>query len=73
MRINADDVDPMPDDDELNDDQLDDPIPLASTIALPPFPTDSLPEPSANMVRAISEACQVDPAMPGVSALSVLS
>ncbi|KMO79884.1 MULTISPECIES: YfjI family protein [Mycolicibacterium] len=73
MRINADDVDPMPDDDELNDDQLDDPIPLASTIALPPFPTDSLPEPYANMVRAISEACQVDPAMPGVSALSVLS
>jgi hypothetical protein len=72
MRINADDIDPMPED-QQHDDGQDDPIPLTATVELPQFPIDSLSEPYAEMVRSVSEACQVDPAMPGVSVLSALS
>ncbi|HTX95101.1 MAG TPA: YfjI family protein [Mycobacterium sp.] len=50
-----------------------DPIPLTQTVPIPPFPIDSLPKPIADMVRAVSESTQTDPAMPGTCALSVLS
>jgi hypothetical protein len=49
------------------------PIPLTQLVKIPAFPVDSLPEPISKMVWAISEATQTDPAMPGTSALSVLS
>ena len=51
----------------------DDPIPLTRTVPIPPFPTDALPGPIADMVTALAEATQTDPGMPGTSALSVLS
>ena len=50
-----------------------DPIPLTQRVKVQPFPVDSLPKPIADMVHAVSEATQTDPAMPGTSALSVLS
>jgi replicative DNA helicase len=62
--INPNDVEPMPDPD---------PIPLTDKAEIPPFPVDSLPEPIAAMVKAVAEATQTDPAMPGTSALSALS
>jgi replicative DNA helicase len=69
--IDAATVDPMPDE---GDDRFEsDPIPLTQTVALPPFPVDALPEPIADMVRAVSEATQTDPAMAATSALSALS
>lgn len=37
------------------------------------FPVDAIPKPYHSMVKAVAEACQVDPAMPAVSILSVLS
>jgi replicative DNA helicase len=49
------------------------PIPLSDPVVLPPFPTDSLPEPIAAMVSAVAEATQTDEAMAGTSALSVLA
>ncbi|MGV0790485.1 YfjI family protein [Mycolicibacterium sp. XJ1819] len=51
----------------------DGPIPLARVVELPPFPIDSMPAPIADMVRAVAEATQTDPAMAGTSALSALS
>ena len=69
--IDADTVDPMPETDETLFDG--DPIPLTQPVTIPPFPVDSLPEPIAEMVHAVSEATQTDPAMPATSALSVLS
>ena len=69
--IDAATVDPMPDED---DDRFEgDPIPLTQAVAVPPFPVDALPAPIANMVRALSEATQTDPAMAATSALSALS
>jgi hypothetical protein len=50
-----------------------DPIPLTQTVVVPPFPVDALPTPFAEMVRALSEATQTDPAMAATSALSALS
>lgn len=57
-------VDPMP---------FDEPVPLTDPVPMPPFPVDALPTEIAAMVDAVAEATQTDPAMPGTSALSVLS
>jgi hypothetical protein len=65
MRVN----DKMPEDDLFDGD----PIPLTQTTPIPAFPVDALPGPIAEMVYAVSEATQTDPAMPAVSALSALS
>ena len=62
--IDADSVPPMPDPD---------PIPLAQKVDIPPFPVDQLPEPIADMVNALAEATQTDPAMAATSALSTIS
>jgi hypothetical protein len=50
-----------------------DPIPLTDKAAAPAFPVGSLPKPIADMVCAVAEATQTDPAMAGTSALSALS
>jgi hypothetical protein len=42
-------------------------------VTLPAFPIDALPEPVAEMVRAVSEFTQTDPAMAATAGLSVLS
>jgi replicative DNA helicase len=65
----------VPSDDAVDGADLfdDDPVPLARCVQLPPFPVDRLPAPIAEMVRAVSEATQTDPAMAGTSALSALS
>ncbi len=73
MRINANDVPPMPDADQLDEDQLDDPTPLVAAVGMPPFPVDSLPAAYAEMVASVAEACQVDAAMPASAALAALS
>jgi replicative DNA helicase len=66
----ANEVPPMPPDDGA----LDEPIPLTDPAPLPPFPVDALPAPAvADMVNAVAEATQTDPAMAGTSALSALS
>jgi hypothetical protein len=67
--INVDDVHAMSEDEMPGDD----PVPLTRSVQLPPFAVDSLPEPIADMVRAVSEATQTDPAMPATCALSALS
>lgn len=59
-----DDVDPLPDPE---------PIPLTQSAPIPPFPVDAFPETIADMVDAVAEATQTDPAMPAASALSTLS
>ena len=51
----------------------DKPIPLIQKITIPAFPVDSLPSVIADMVHAVSEATQTDPAMAGTSALSTLA
>jgi hypothetical protein len=56
-----------------DDDTDPEPIPLTPHIKLPEFPVDQLPGPIAEMVTAVAEATQTDPAMAGTSALSVLS
>jgi replicative DNA helicase len=58
---------------ELGDAAHEEPIPLTGAVDLPPFPVDSLPKPLAEMVEAVAEVTQTDPAMSGVSLLSVLS
>jgi hypothetical protein len=68
--IDADSVPPMTDTADLFDG---DPIPLTRTVPIPAFPVDSLPGPVAEMVHAVTEATQTDPAMPAVSAISALS
>lgn len=50
-----------------------DPIPLTQAAEIQPFPVQALPDAIANMVEAVAEATQTDPAMAGTSALSVLS
>src|SRR4051794_32339361 len=50
-----------------------DPIPLAPTRAAPDFPVEDLPPAFRDMVEAVAEATQPDPAMPAVSALTVLA
>ncbi len=70
--IDAESVDPMPEEDD--GDRFDsEPVPLTQAVVLPPFPVEALPTPFANMVRALSEATQTDPAMAATSALSALS
>jgi hypothetical protein len=69
--INANSVPPCPQPDEALFDG--DPIPLTQPATIPAFPIESLPEPIAEMVRAVSEATQTDSAMAATSALSVLS
>jgi hypothetical protein len=62
------------DDENVEDNPFDaDPIPLTHRVDIPEFPVDALPAPYAEMVNAISEFTQTDPAMPATSALSVLS
>lgn len=64
-------VDPMSStDEELFDG---DPIPLTQTVPIPAFPVDMLPGPIAEMVHALAEATQTDPAMAATSALSALA
>ncbi|HME78913.1 MAG TPA: YfjI family protein [Mycobacterium sp.] len=70
--INADGVQPM-DDIPTPDETPEPPVPLTARVPIPAFPTDALPPPIADMVGAIAEATQTDPAMAGVSALSALS
>lgn len=48
-------------------------IPLKPKYKATPFPVESIPEPYQSMVQATAEACQVDPAMPGVTMLSVFA
>ena len=57
-------IDPLPDEP---------PVPLTNTAPLPPFPVDALPGAISDMVHAVAEATQTDPAMPATSALSALS
>jgi replicative DNA helicase len=62
------------DDENVADSQFDgDPIPLSHRVDIPAFPVDALPAAYAEMVCAVSEATQTDPAMPATSALSALS
>lgn len=49
------------------------PIPLVPNLVEVHFPVDALPPTVAAMVHAVAEAAQVDVAMPGVSALTVLA
>lgn len=49
------------------------PIPVGRRYKDIPFPVESLPEPFAAMVTAVAEATQTDPAMAGVSCLTVLA
>lgn len=51
----------------------DQPEPLTRAVDVPAFPVQSLPAAIANMVQAVSEATQTDPAMAGTSALSALA
>jgi replicative DNA helicase len=81
--IDADTVEPMPDCDSQvkvytdttadSNGRADSPIPLTQTVTIPTFAVNSLPEPIAKMVQAVSEATQTDPAMAGTSALSALA
>jgi replicative DNA helicase len=52
---------------------LDGPVPLTVLSPVPPFPVGALPKVIAEMVAAVSEAMQTDPAMAGTCAISVLS
>jgi hypothetical protein len=64
------------DEQDKSDEQADDdsePVPLTQTVGVPPWPGDALPRPIADMVDAVAEATQTDPAMPATSALSALS
>jgi replicative DNA helicase len=81
--IDAKTVEPMPESDphaKADTDAQDDspgladyPIPLTQAITIPGFPVDALPDAIAEMVHAVSEATQTDPAMAGTSALSALA
>jgi replicative DNA helicase len=71
--IDADSVDPMSDDELPGAPSDEEPIPLAQKVEIPPFPVKELPKPIADMVHAVAEATQTDPAMAGTSALSALS
>ena len=46
---------------------------MTHPVTIPTFPVDSLPEPIAKMVGAVSHATQTDPAMAATSALSALA
>ena len=49
------------------------PTPLTYRVKVPDFPVDDLPKPVADMVNAVAEATQTDPAMAATSALSALA
>ena len=69
-------TDPPPDDDDvppMDSPPLDEPVPLTDPVPMPTFPVDAFPTEIAGMVEAVAEATQTDSAMPGTSALSVLS
>jgi len=70
--IDADDVSPM-DYPENQQELTDEPVPLTEPVTMPSFPVDALPKPVADMVYAVAEVTQTDPAMAGTSALGVLS
>jgi hypothetical protein len=70
--IDADSAEAMSDD-EMPDPPEDAPIPLTQQVYIPPFPVDELPKSIGDMVAAVAEATQTDPAMAATSALSVLS
>lgn len=55
------------------DGEKSEPIPLTYVVPIPPFPVDALPDPHGQMVQAVAEATQTDPAMAGTQLLSVLS
>lgn len=69
--IDAHTTTPIPDTDENLFDG--DPIPLSSPAPVPEFPVTALPGPYRDMVSAIAETTQTDPAMAGTSALSAIS
>lgn len=48
-------------------------IPLRPNFRQVPFPVEALPDPYRSMVHAVADHCQVDPAMPAVTCLSVLA
>ena len=48
-------------------------VPLTGDVEVPPWPVDALPKAIADMVNAVAEATQTDPAIPATSALSALS
>lgn len=50
-----------------------DPIPLRRRNTNCSFPVDALPTTYAEMINAVAEATQTDPAMPGVTVLAVLA
>lgn len=62
----------MPDD-NLDVDVDEEPIPLTHTVPIPPFPVDALPGLIEEMVCAVAEATQTNPAMAATSALSALA
>lgn len=64
-RVYAEDYPARPNDDA--------PIPLERRVTLPPFPVDAFPDSVAQMVAAVAEATQTDPAMAGTSALSAMA
>lgn len=49
------------------------PTPIGARVELPPFPVEVFPQWLADQVAAVAEFTQTDPAMPGASALTVLS
>lgn len=51
----------------------DDSVPLVRKVAVPDFPVTELPVAVADMVAAVAEATQTDPAMAGTTALTVLA
>jgi hypothetical protein len=64
--VNINDIDPSPIFDS-------DPIPLTGTHPTPKFPVGALPAVLSEMVEAVAEATQTDPAMPATTALTVLA
>ena len=49
------------------------PIPLTGFVSFVSFPVGAFPTPIADMVAAVAEATQTDPAMAGTSAIAALS
>lgn len=50
-----------------------DPIPLNDFLLLPRFPTEMIPGAAGEMVKALTDSCQVDPGLPGGMMLAALS
>lgn len=58
---------------QVQDDLDSDPVPLTNRVPIPPFPVDALPKTIADMVAAVAEHTQTDPAMAATSAISTLA